>query len=70
MRGPISIGKFEELDNLYELIHAVERKPGSKDTATVAVIAKELGVKERTARHRLQLKDQLTDHPDLAGKVD
>ncbi len=39
-------------------------------TATVAVLAEELGIKPRTARHRLQLADELAEHSDLADKVD
>lgn len=39
-------------------------------TATVAVLAAELGVPERTVRHRLKVAEQLAPHPELAAKVD
>jgi hypothetical protein len=42
----------------------VERKPGPKqDSATVALIAAELGVPERTAKHRLAQADKLEALP-------
>lgn len=41
-----------------------------RTSATVAEVAAELGVAARTARHRLQLADQLLDTPDLAALVD
>lgn len=41
-----------------------------ENTATVAALAREVGVPERTARHRLQVAEELAPHPDLAEKVD
>lgn len=41
-----------------------------KTSATVAEVAKELGVPERTARHRLQVADELVGHPEVAQAVD
>ena len=38
--------------------------------ATVAALAAEVGVKERTARDRLQLLEELEAYPDLAQRVD
>ena len=45
-----------------------------KSTATVALdkaaaLAKEVGVKPRTARYRLQTAENLNSHPDLKEKV-
>lgn len=42
----------------------------SGKAATVAALAKETGVKPRTARHRLQLARDLAGHPDLVRAVD
>lgn len=39
-------------------------------SATVAEVAAEFGVSERTARYRLFVADQLRDHPELADQVD
>lgn len=41
-----------------------------RTSATVAEVARELGVAPRTARHRIAVADQLTAHPDLAAQVD
>src|SRR5712691_8651906 len=38
--------------------------------ATIAALAAEVGVKERTARDRLQLLEELEAYPDLAQRVD
>jgi site-specific DNA-methyltransferase (adenine-specific) len=42
----------------------------SYNSATVAELAAELGVPERTARRRMKLAADLADHPDLAARVD
>lgn len=42
----------------------------SGKAATVAALAAEVGVPERTARWRRDLADQLIPHPDLAERVD
>lgn len=42
----------------------------SGKTATVAVLAEELGVPERTAQRRMRLAEELSTQPDLAEAVD
>lgn len=68
--GPIAWAEaFEKLLAL----RGVKRGQGARNgrtSATVAEVAAEAGVPERTARHRLRLKDKLAGHPDLAEKVD
>lgn len=54
-------------------VRGVEVRPGPKtdpNSATVAEIARELGVPDRTADWRRQLARELEPHPDLAEKVD
>ena len=46
------------------------RKSNGQETATVAALAKELGVPARTARWRLRLAQDLKGHRDLIQKVD
>lgn len=50
----------------------VSRRRGPKRgvSATVAEIAAELGVSDRTARNRLRTASELRRHPDLAARVD
>ena len=40
-----------------------------KNTATVAAIAKEIGVSPRTARRRLQMAEELKPHPEMKEKI-
>lgn len=70
--GPASWGKA--FAKLLE-IRGVERgKPGrpaaDQQRVTLAAVARELGVPERTARWRLRVWEELAAHPDLAGEVD
>ena len=69
--GPIAWA--EAFKHLLEL-RGVERGQGVRNdlatSATVAEVAEELGVKERTARSRLALAEELADQPDLVAKVD
>jgi modification methylase len=44
--------------------------PQAAKTATVAVLAREVGVTDRTARHRLQVAAAVADDPLLAARVD
>lgn len=70
--GPVSWAKaFERLLEA----RGIERGRGSRNdlatSATVAQVAEtELGIPRRTAFHRLQVAEQLEDHPDLAEQVD
>lgn len=69
--GPISWA--ESFKKLAEVRGVELRKTGPKPrgiSATVAEIADEVGVPERTARYRMRLAEDLQDAPDLALKVD
>jgi len=70
-RGPISwAASFKKLaENRGVKLGRGKGDPTGK-TATVAVLADEVGVKERTARYRMNLAEELKDAPDLALKVD
>ncbi len=66
--GPVSWGNA--FGQLLEA-RGVSRKPGPNgDSATVALIAGELGISRRTAFRRLQLAGRLSAHPKLARLVD
>lgn len=71
--GPVSWA--QAFERLLEA-RGVERGQGSaaskrhSQSATVADIASEVGVPERTARWRMRVADALTDHPELAARVD
>lgn len=68
--GPKSWG-----DSFRELLETRGVKTGSgarndSTSATVAEVAKERGVSERTARNRMNLAEDLKDYPDVAEQVD
>ena len=44
---------------------AAQKGDPTGKAATVAALAKEVGVPERTARRRLQVVEELKSHPDL-----
>jgi len=66
--GPIGWARaFERLAEL----RGIRLSQGARNTsATVAEVAAELGVPERTARRRVALARELASHPDLADQVD
>lgn len=69
--GPI---RFADAFRRLAALRGVELGQGARNdkatSATVAEVAAELGIPERTARHRLQVADTLQSRPDLAEQVD
>lgn len=69
--GPISwADAFKKLAEIRGLRLGRGKGDPSGKTATVAVLAEEVGVPERTARRRMKLAEDLAGAPDLALKVD
>lgn len=71
--GPISWARgFEKLLEIrgVERVRGPKPQVGGAISATVAGIAAELAVPERTARYRLQVAAELKDHPEVADQVD
>lgn len=69
--GPISwADSFKKLAEVRGVRLGWGNGDPSGKTATVAVLAEEVGVKPRTARYRMQLAEDLAPEPDLAFKVD
>lgn len=69
--GPVSWG--EAFQKLLE-VRGVQTGPGARNdrrtSATVAEVAEELGVPERTAYYRVQVAKELAEHPDLRQAAD
>ena len=67
-----SITWAEAFENLLK-VRGVERGQGTRNdkttSATVAQVAKEIGVSRRTAFRRLHTAEKLNPHPDLKEKV-
>ncbi len=69
--GQASWGKaFETLLEVRGVKTTRGPKEREGNSATVAEIAKEAGVSERTARNRMKLARDLEDHPEIAEQVD
>ncbi len=60
--------KLAEARGMLDRLGSGKGDPTGK-AATVAALAKEVGVPERTARHRLYTADKLKSHPDLKEKA-
>jgi site-specific DNA-methyltransferase (adenine-specific) len=69
--GPISWAEsFKKLAEVRGVDMAGTHNRHTPRAATVAALAEEVGVSDRTARYRMQVADELKDEPDLAEQVD
>jgi len=66
------VNAFKDLAEVRGIAGRINGTTGraKENTATIAALAKEVGVSERTARHRLMVSKALKDHPELSHKVD
>ncbi len=62
---------FEKLAETRGVADRLRGKGGrpEENAATVAALSKEVGVPESTARHRLQMAEELKTHPDYFRKT-
>jgi hypothetical protein len=69
--GPIAWAKaFKKLMEIRGIERGTKHNRHTPREATIAALGDEVGVKERTARARLKLLDDLARYPDLSQKVD
>jgi hypothetical protein len=69
--GPLQWARaFQKLREARGIKGGAKHNRHTPRPATIAALAAEVGVKERTARDRLQLLEELEAYPDLAQRVD
>lgn len=69
--GPVAWAQaFDRLLDARGIERRERARNDLRSAATVAAVAREVGVPARTARWRMRVADELAGHPDLAAKVD